>query len=242
MGKLIAVCGSPGSGKTTASLKLAQEIYSAGGGRVPVIYVSTDPCVPAMAYIFPDGRDSSLFSLGEALDRTDIFPEDIIRRFVCAGSMKNFAFMGYKLGENKYSYPAPTADKAAQFLKAAAACAEYVVADCSSYDDDIIARMAIRDCGSAVQLFNPDIRCIAYYASCADRFIPVKGREAKVLNITGNDIYYPVAEAGKHFGITGFLLPYSHALKKQTETGGLSGMLRDREYRAAVRKIAEAVM
>ena len=35
MGKMIAVCGAPGSGKTTAALKIAEEIYYAKKGSVP---------------------------------------------------------------------------------------------------------------------------------------------------------------------------------------------------------------
>lgn len=33
MGKMIAVCGAPGSGKTTAALKIAEEIYYAKKAR-----------------------------------------------------------------------------------------------------------------------------------------------------------------------------------------------------------------
>ena len=58
MGKMIAVCGSPNSGKTTAALKLAQEIYELN--RVPVMYLSPDLTVPCMAYLFPSSKDSEL--------------------------------------------------------------------------------------------------------------------------------------------------------------------------------------
>ena len=34
MGKMIAVCGAPGSGKTTAALKIAEEIYYAKKARL----------------------------------------------------------------------------------------------------------------------------------------------------------------------------------------------------------------
>jgi len=35
MGKIIAVCGAPGSGKTTVALKVAEEIYYAKNGYIP---------------------------------------------------------------------------------------------------------------------------------------------------------------------------------------------------------------
>ena len=45
MGKMIAVCGAPGSGKTTAALKIAEEIYYAKKGSV--IFLSCALCMPA---------------------------------------------------------------------------------------------------------------------------------------------------------------------------------------------------
>jgi adenylate kinase family enzyme len=48
---MIAVCGSPESGKTTAALKLAQELYFAKKGTV--LFLSPDMSVPALSYLFP---------------------------------------------------------------------------------------------------------------------------------------------------------------------------------------------
>ena len=58
MSKMIAVCGSPGSGKTTASLKIAQELYYEKKGTI--LFLSPDINIPAMAYIFPHSKDSDL--------------------------------------------------------------------------------------------------------------------------------------------------------------------------------------
>ena len=68
--KMIAVCGAPGSGKTTAALKIAEEIYYAKKGSV--IFLSPDLNVPCLAYIFPNCKEAELYSVGVALDRTDI--------------------------------------------------------------------------------------------------------------------------------------------------------------------------
>ena len=47
MSKMIAVCGSPESGKTSFSLKLAQELYFQKKGTV--LFLSPDMRVPSMA-------------------------------------------------------------------------------------------------------------------------------------------------------------------------------------------------
>lgn len=55
MGKMIAVCGAPGSGKTTAALKIAEEIYYAKKGSV--IFLSPDLNVPCLAFVFPNCKE-----------------------------------------------------------------------------------------------------------------------------------------------------------------------------------------
>lgn len=109
MSKMIAVCGAPGSGKTTAALKIAEEIYYAKKGSV--IFLSPDLNVPCLAYIFPNCKEAELYSVGVALDRTDIYREDVLRQMNHVKTMENFAFLGYKAGENSFSYPKATEDK-----------------------------------------------------------------------------------------------------------------------------------
>ena len=87
MSKTIAVCGSPGSGKTTAALKIAQELYYEKKGTI--LFLSPDMSVPAMAFIFPHCKDSDLFSIGKALDKTDIFKEDVMKQIVVSVLNRN---------------------------------------------------------------------------------------------------------------------------------------------------------
>ena len=56
MGKLIAVWGSPGSGKTTFSVKLAEALYNRSRGKSAVIVVFTDIVTPTIPVIFPNFR------------------------------------------------------------------------------------------------------------------------------------------------------------------------------------------
>ena len=116
MGKFIAVCGSPESGKTVTALKLAQEIYEKTRQRV--LFFSPDLSVPLMGYIFPHCKESDLYSIGKALDQTDIYKEDVLKRVVTVKTMTSFGYLGFKAGENKYTYPRPTEDKVLQLLYA----------------------------------------------------------------------------------------------------------------------------
>ena len=240
MSKLIAVCGSPGSGKTTTALKLAEEIYYEK--KASVQFVSPDLSVPCMAYLFPNGRDSELYSLGAILDRTDIYIEDVLRETVNVKTMSNFGFLGYKLGENKYSYARPTEDKIMQLIRVLRDNTEYIIVDCTCDEKDLISSIAKRDCDSAVQLFVPDMKCISFYASCANQFLIIGEKRIKVMNIMDKDIYLPVREADAHFGGTDFCLPYEREIKQQMITGSLSERIGPSKYRAEIGKIAKAVM
>jgi len=77
MSKIIAVCGAPSSGKTTSALKIAQEIYLRG--NCSILFISPDTNTPALSYLFPRRKDTDLFSLGGALDKTSIVYEDILK-------------------------------------------------------------------------------------------------------------------------------------------------------------------
>lgn len=240
MSKMIAVCGSPGSGKTTTALKVAQEIYYGKNGSV--IFLSPDLNVPCMAYLFPHCKESELYSIGTALDKTDIYREDVMKQIVTVKTMRNFGFLGFKNGENRYSYPHPTEDKVLDLFRITREIADFVVVDCMSDPDDLISNMARADAETAVQVITPDLKCLAYYASQADQFTGIAERCIKVMNIQEKDLYLPTEEVKSHFKNVNIVLPYSHALKQQAITGTLSERIGDQKYRSAVSAVVKAVI
>ena len=240
MGKMIAVCGSPNCGKTMTALKLAQEIYHLN--KTSIVFLSPDINVPCMAYLFPNGKDSDLYSLGAALDKTDIYKEDVIRQTVNVKTMQNFGFLGFKLGENRYSYPRPTEDKIIQLLTVLRDCAEYVIVDCTCDSDDMVSTISKRDCDIAVQIFTPDMKCIAYYASCVNQFLMIEGKKLKVMNEMERDVYLPTFETEKHFHGMDFKLPYERMLRQQMITGTASERIGSGKYRSEIDRLVKAVM
>ena len=240
MSKMIAVCGSPNCGKTMTALKLAQEIYHLN--KTSIVFLSPDINVPCMAYLFPNGKDSDLYSLGAALDKTDIYKEDVIRQTVNVKTMQNFGFLGFKLGENRYSYPRPTEDKIIQLLTVLRDCAEYVIVDCTCDSDDMVSTISKRDCDIAVQMFTPDMKCIAYYASCVNQFLMIEGKKLKVMNEMERDVYLPTFETEKHFHGMDFKLPYERMLRQQMITGTASERIGSGKYRSEIDRLVKAVM
>ncbi|MBQ7725820.1 MAG: hypothetical protein IJT66_01610 [Clostridia bacterium] len=237
MSRVIAVYGSPESGKTVTALKLAQEIYERKKNRV--LFVSPDLTVPMMGYVFPHCKASELYSLGEVLDRTDIGKEDILKQIVTVKTMENFGYLGFKAGENRYSYPHPTEDKIAQLFARLREIAEYIVLDCVSDPADFISAMCLKEADDCLQIISTDLKGMVYHLS-NNAGITLKHRQT-VLNIKEKDIVLATEEIGAVFGKTDFTLPYSFALKKQTYTGTLSERLSDPKYRKAMKTVARAV-
>ena len=68
-GKIIAVWGSPHSGKTTFATKLATAIYSSFESTVITLY--TDLETPVIPVLFPFEKSEDLGSLGYPLSKTE---------------------------------------------------------------------------------------------------------------------------------------------------------------------------
>ena len=101
-GKIIAVWGSPHSGKTTFATKLATAIYSSFESTVITLY--TDLQTPMIPVLFPFDKPEDLGSVGYPLSRTEVEQSDIINNLVTVKEMQNFGFLGYRTGENRYTY------------------------------------------------------------------------------------------------------------------------------------------
>ena len=112
MGKLIAVWGSPDSGKTTFSVKLAEALYNRSRGKSAVIVVFTDIVTPTIPVIFPNFRSEDVFSVGTILTKPDFFADDVVSNMVMTKDRMNLGYLGYKDSENHHSYPEYTDKKA----------------------------------------------------------------------------------------------------------------------------------
>ena len=135
MGKLIAVWGSPGSGKTTFSVKLAEALYNRSRGKSAVIVVFTDIVTPTIPVIFPNFRSEDVFSVGTILTKPDFFADDVVSNMVMTKDRMNLGYLGYKDSENKHSFPDYTEEKAKYLYDVLVGIADYVIVDCMSIPD-----------------------------------------------------------------------------------------------------------
>jgi len=101
MSKLIAVWGTPDSGKTTFATKLARSIYEEYQSTVIVVYADNE--TPTLPVIFPNYKKEDMFSVGAALAKTDVTQEDVVKQLVTVKDKQNFGFLGFTDGENRWT-------------------------------------------------------------------------------------------------------------------------------------------
>lgn len=241
MAKMIAVIGSPGSGKTTVTLKLAQELYCATTNGA-VIYLSPSLKVPAIGVLFPNHTPDSIFSLGEMLDKTDIYEEDILNHLVTVKSMNNFGCLGYKAGENKFSYPVLTEDKVKSLFDVLHKMAGYVFVDCTEEENDLISQYALGVADEVILVLSPDLKSMVYLSSNESALGSHADRAVRVLNINENELYPPVDDVKSNVRNISFVLPYSKQIRGQHLDGLLYERAKDKKYRSELSKIVNTIM
>lgn len=241
MAKMIAVIGSPGSGKTTVTLKLAQELYCATTNGA-VIYLSPSLKVPAIGVLFPNYTPDSIFSLGEMLDKTDIYEEDILSHLVTVKSMNNFGCLGYKAGENKFSFPGLTEDKVKSLFDVLHKMAGYVFVDCTEEENDLISQYALGVADEVILVLSPDLKSMVYLSSNESALGSHADRAVRVLNINENELYPPVDDVKSNVRNISFVLPYSKQIRGQHLDGLLYERAKDKKYCSELSKIVNTIM
>ena len=241
MAKLIAVCGAPGSGKTTVAFKLAQEIYLSTSD-CSVTFLSPDIIVPSIGMLFPNYTPDSLFSLSAVLDCTDISDDLIMGNLVTVKNMKNFGCLGFMSGDSKYSFPTPTKEKVMNLLDVLSAAEGYVFVDCSNDDSDLISKQAIARADHIIQVITPDLKSMTWLNSYGDKITAGLEQCIKVVNITENELYIPLEDVCTHLKNVACVLPYCRQVRQQLLDGRMYDRLTAKEYKKRLSGLVNRVI
>lgn len=241
MAKLIAICGAPGSGKTTVAFKLAQEIYLSTSD-CSVTFISPDITVPTIGMLFPNYKPDSLFSLSSVLDSTDISSDLLLENLVTVKNMKNFGCLGFKSGDSKYSFPTPTKEKVMNLLDVLSAAEGYVFVDCSNDDSDLISKQAIARADHIIQVITPDLKSMTWLNSYGDKITAGLEQCIKVVNITENELYIPLEDVCTHLKNVACVLPYCRQVRQQLLDGRMYDRLNAKEYKKRLSGLVNRVI
>lgn len=243
MGKMIAVWGTPNCGKTTLALKLAQTIYALNKGKKSVIAIFTDSVTPTLPVLFPNYSDGELFSLGTVLSKAEITPGDVFSNMVGIKGKLNFGVLGYRIRENKYSFPEYGEKKAGEFYDVICDLADYIVVDCSSdLKTSIISDAALKSADGMIYLFSPDIKCLSFTLSQMPIIRStgyISSNMIKVMNVAAGEMAMPTAAIRTYIGETEYTLPFSGEIARQYIDGTLADFPKDKKYTRVLSSIYE---
>ena len=248
MSKLIAVWGTPQSGKTTFTVKLANALNLGGKGKSihSAIAVFPDITTPVVPTVFPNKKDEELYSLGSVLQKPDLTRNLVVSNTIFVKDRSNLGFLGYTAKENRYSYAEYTREKAEAFLDCVMSIAEYVVVDCSSDpEDNILTETVLEKADIVIRLLSPDLKGISNYLSQTPIFIRMgymKENCVQLISVTSPEFQYGAADTISYFGKFEQIIPYSQTLKEQYVSGNLTEVTKDKKYAAVLEAVRQKVV
>ena len=217
--QILAVWGSPNSGKTTISVKLAAELAKQ---KKNVVIVHCDMITPSIPTLLRNKQDSET-SMGTVLSAPSLTQELIYNNLVPYDKIPYIALLGYKSGDNVYTYAEYTKERAVDMLVLLRHIADYVIVDCSSaLHDNILSIAALEIADEILRLCSCDLKSISYYSS----YLPLISdrrfhAEQHIKVLTNLHSYEGGAEYENAFGGVKYSLPYLPEIEAQAATMNL---------------------
>lgn len=182
--KVLAVWGSPSSGKTTISAKLAC-FLSGEGYDVALLLCDTDaPPLPLLAS--PSDLEMEK-SLGSILAAARITANLILQNSMTLKRNDHLTLIGMLKGENAFSYPRYTSTQGQQLLEHLREIADFVIVDCSSHlSDDVLSTVSLIEADIVLRLINCDLKSISYLSSQLPLLADARFKAEKQVKIANN--------------------------------------------------------
>ena len=135
--QMLAVWGSPGSGKTTVAVKLAARLAMQ---KRDVALLLCDMNTPMLPCICPPGDLEEEHSLGSILAAAHVGESLVRHHCITHKRYSHLTILGMRKGENEYTYPPYERTQAEELLQCLRNIAPYIIIDCGSYiTNDILS-------------------------------------------------------------------------------------------------------
>lgn len=237
--QMLAVWGSPSSGKTTVAVKIAARLAMQ---KRDVALLLCDMNTPMLPCICPPGDLEEEHSLGSILAATHVSESLVRHNCITHKHFRHLTILGMRKGENEYTYPPYERTQAEELLQCLRRIAPYIVIDCGSYiANDILSTIALMEADAVLRLVNCDLKSISYLSSQLPLLRESKWDADKQYKIASN---VRPNEASSHMeqvlGSVSFQVPHSEEVFTQFLEGKLFGELTRKDSRG-FRKSIEAI-
>lgn len=241
--QVLAIWGSPGSGKTTVSVRLAKHLADQ---KKNVALLLCDMTAPMLPCICPPGDLECERSLGSILAATHVTDMLIRQNCITHKKISYLTVIGMLKGENVFTYPPYTQELAAELIDHLRDIAPYIIIDCgSAIAHDILSAVSLLEADTVLRLVNCDLKSISYLSSQLPLLKDQKWDSDKQYKVASN---VKSNQAGEHIeqvlGNVAFKIPHSNELENLALCGDLFKdlALKDsRGFRAEIAKIAKEV-
>lgn len=241
--QILAVWGGPSSGKTVTAVKIARELSL---NKKNVAVVLCDAVCPALPVVLKNKKPAE-GSIGEVLSAPGITQELILKNSVCPDKNPYISFLGYKAGENVFTYAQYTKERVVDLLVLLRHIADYVVVDCtSSLTDSILSTAALEVADAVLRLGTCDLKSVSYFMSSLPLIADHRFRPEQHIRIL-SDIKPRQAAGGYEntYGGVAYKLPHVDAIEEQFYSLALLDGIAGKEakaYEPIIRAIAGEVL
>lgn len=243
-GNVIAVWGSPSSGKTTVSVKLAHYLAAR---KKNVILLLCDMVSPPLPCICNPADLVEEHSLGSILAATHVTQSVIKENCIFHKKYKYLTLIGMKKGENVFTYPPYSQTQAEELIRNIRTMAEYVVIDCGSYIAfDVLSAVSLIEADSVLRLVTCNLKSISYLSSQLPLLRDKKWDADKQIRIVSD---VQTNEASNYveqvFGKISYTLPHSVEVETQVLEGSLFHDLSQKdskEFKQTIEQIGKEVL
>jgi cellulose biosynthesis protein BcsQ len=241
--QVLAVWGSPGSGKTSVSIRLAKYLADQ---KMNVALLLCDMTTPMLPCICPPSDLECERSLGSILAATHVTDLLIKQNCVTHKKLDYLTIIAMLKGENVFTYPPYSQELAAELIDHLREIAPYIIIDCgSAIAHDILSAVSLLEADSVLRLVNCDLKSVSYLSSQLPLLKDQKWDADKQYKVASN---IKANQAGEHIeqvlGSVAFKLPHSDELENLALSGNLLGELTlkdSRNFRKELARLAKEV-
>lgn len=215
-GKMIAVWGSGGSGKTTAAVKLAALLAEK---KKEVILVLTDIIAPDMSVLLPFAKDTRSMGHIWALPSNT----DTILKALVTTKSDYIGILGYKNGENVFSHPDYSKENIMDIYTKLKTMADYIIVDCvPEFAYNVLTTVALELADQVIRIGEATTKSFSFFDANLPLLTDSRYKAEQHIRVLSKVKSIQAKEAAlSHYGGVLVELPYTEELETQMLEGEL---------------------